>query len=570
MAVVLNRNDIIQEAYDLYTRLILLQQPPFILQKNNKYEVSTELVCNTSYSVLYFVDKYESNIVFDIDSLFFLSDGYIVSFLDGDISQVKLYILDENIYNSNLVSIADTILITTVKSKQNYVELDDLAIYNGKKIKNFSGLNIKFSSATISDLSLLGSIENIYGKSQKLFYFDELVLDNKKSFELLETMHFSLNVDTLYITNNQYWNINFKNISVKKIIISEGTIGISFSDLYSNSSLDVILPKSLKYIGQMSFRGCNLKSINLEDLEDVYIGNASFQSARFSDDKKIFDLSKCLYLGVDAFKHSGIKNIIVSDKTVIDTNAFSYSKLEFFKVVNIEKQVLYNEKIYNDYLISLNDIILEDKLHKLTYYDFLKDTYIINRELFLFCDNLSNIYIPCEKVIFKSRSISFVSFHLEICGMKEYIIEDIYNTLLCKKWVILDNHICDYVDEFIYKYIEDNYILYEVYNMLVSEGYIRNICEEMNLRSIINIIVDVLTDYIFNILSNYMEEDYYEYSGNIPYLNFRLIDRKSKPEINLKDLVFDILSDWSRGYQYNEKKELITNRNCNVNATVRL
>lgn len=577
MAVVLNRNDIIQEAYELYTRLILLQQPPFILQEHNEYEVYIEEICETLYSVLYFRDEYESSIVFDIDSLFFLSDGYIVHFLNSDISQAQLYILGDNIRNSNLVSIADTIVIAPIKDKceQNYVELADLEIYNGKKIKNYSGLSLKFSSGTISELNILnilGTIENIGigRKSQKLFYFDKLVLDNKKSLDLLERMNLSLNVDTLYITDNQYWDINFKNISVKKIIISDGTIGISFSGLYC--SLDVILPKSLKYIGQMSFRHCYLNSINLEDLEDVYIGNASFQSAKFSEDKeKLLDLSKCLYLGVDAFRGSRIKNVIVSNKTVMDSNSFSHSSLESFEVVNIEKQVLYNQKICNDYIISLNDIILEDKLHKLTHYDFSKNTYIINRELFMFCGSLSSIYVPCDKVVFKSRSISFVSLYLKIGGMKEYVIEDVYNTLLCKKWINLDDYVCDYVDEFISKYIGDEYnILYEVYKMLVYEGYIGKIDEKMSLRNLINIIVDVLTDYTFNILSNYMEEDYYEYDGNIPYLNLQLIGKKSKPEINLKNLVFDILSDWSRGYQYNEKKELITNRNCNVNATVRL
>lgn len=573
MAVVLNKNDIIQEAYELYTRLILLQQPPFILQNNNKYKVLTETVSNIGYSILYLNDEYDSSIVFDIDSLFFLSDGYIVSFSKGDFSQSKLYVLSENFKECALVSIADYILIPPLleKHKKGYVELGDLNKYDGKVIKNFSGSNIKFSSGAISTFyNIFGSIEdNKNGKLNKLFYFDELILDNSKSVELINAMHIGLNVDTLYISNNLYWNIDFRNICVNKIIISDGTIGISFSDLHC--SLDVVLPKSIKYIGQMSFNRSSLNSINLEDLEDVYIGDAAFQSTIFNKDKReMLDLSKCIYLGVEAFKSSKIKNVKVADTTVIDTNCFSKSELESFKVVNIDrnKQVLYDEKICNDYKVNLNDIILEDNLHKLTYYNSLSDTYIINKELFIFCDYLSNIYIPCKKVIFKSKSISFVSPTLKISGMKEYTIEDIYNTLLCKKWVIIDNHVFDYVDEFMDKYIDDDYTLYRIYNMLVCEGYIGHLFDEMDLKSITNVIVDILIDYIFNLLSNYMEEDYYEYNGNIPYLNLRLIGKKSRPEINLKNLVFDILSDWSRGYQYNEKKEFITNRNCNANATV--
>lgn len=572
MAVVLNKNDIIQEANDIYMRLILLQQPPFILQSNSKYNVWLEELSNISYSVLFFED--ESGILLDMDSLFFLSDGYIVSLISDDISQAKLYVLFNSIKYADLLSIADIILIPPLSSEYNYVELGDLNIYNGKEIKNYSGLNIKFSSGTISDFyNILEAIEdNKEGKLKKLFYFDELTLDDTKCVELVNSMSLSLNVNTLYLTNNQYWNIDFKNIIVNKIIISEGTIGISFSELFSH--LDVVLPKSLKYIGQMSFNRCTLNSINLEDLEDFYIGNASFQSTRFSNDKqKRLDLSKCLYLGIEAFRSSTIKNVIVSNKTVIDTDSFYNSELKSFEVVNTEKQVLYNQKIYNDYIISLNDIILEDSLHRLTYYDFSNDTYSINKRLFMFCVNLSDIYIPCDKVIFNSKSISFVSPKLKISGMKEYTIRDINNTLLCKKCDTIDDKICDYALEFIDEYIGNDFILlYEMYNMLVSEGYIRDIYvdEKIEFRDILEIILEVLIDYISNILSNSMEEDYYEYNVNITYINLRLIGKKSKPEVDLRKLVFDILNNWSRGYHYNEKEEFINNRHCNVNATVRL
>lgn len=572
MAVVLNKNDIIQEANDIYMRLILLQQPPFILQSNSKYNVWLEELSNISYSVLFFED--ESGILLDMYSLFFLSDGYIVSLISDDISQAKLYVLFNSIKYADLLSIADIILIPPLSSEYNYVELGDLNIYNGKEIKNYSGLNIKFSSGTISDFyNILEAIEdNKEGKLKKLFYFDELTLDDTKCVELVNSMSLSFNVNTLYLTNNQYWNIDFKNITVNKIIISEGTIGISFSELFSN--LDVVLPKSLKYIGQMSFNRCTLNSINLEDLEDFYIGNASFQSTRFSNDKqKRLDLSKCLYLGIEAFRSSTIKNVIVSNKTVIDTDSFYNSELKSFEVVNTEKQVLYNQKIYNDYIISLNDIILEDSLHRLTYYDFSNDTYSINKRLFMFCVNLSDIYIPCDKVIFNSKSISFVSPKLKISGMKEYTIRDINNTLLCKKWDIIDDKIRDYALEFIDEYIGNDFILlYEMYNMLVSEGYIRDIYvdEKIEFRDILEIILEVLIDYISNILSNSMEEDYYEYNVNITYINLRLIGKKSKPEVDLRKLVFDILNNWSRGYHYNEKEEFINNRHCNVNATVRL
>lgn len=572
MAVVLNKNDIIQEANDIYMRLILLQQPPFILQSNSKYNVWLEELSNISYSVLFFED--ESGILLDMDSLFFLSDGYIVSLISDDISQAKLYVLFNSIKYADLLSIADIILIPPLSSEYNYVELGDLNIYNGKEIKNYSGFNIKFSSGTISDFyNILEAIEdNKEGKLKKLFYFDELTLDDTKCVELVNSMSLSLNVNTLYLTNNQYWNIDFKNIIVNKIIISEGTIGISFSELFSH--LDVVLPKSLKYIGQMSFNRCTLNSINLEDLEDFYIGNASFQSTRFSNDKqKRLDLSKCLYLGIEAFRSSTIKNVIVSNKTVIDTDSFYNSELKSFEVVNTEKQVLYNQKIYNDYIISLNDIILEDSLHRLTYYDFSNDTYSINKRLFMFCVNLSDIYIPCDKVIFNSKSISFVSPKLKISGMKEYTIRDINNTLLCKKWDIIDDKIRDYALEFIDEYIGNGFILlYEMYNMLVSDGYIRDIYvdEKIEFRDILEIILEVLIDYISNILSNSMEEDYYEYNVNITYINLRLIGKKSKPEVDLRKLVFDILNNWSRGYHYNEKEEFINNRHCNVNATVRL
>lgn len=579
MAVVLNKNDIIQEAYELYTRLILLQQPPFVLQKSNKYKVdiSEELNC----ARLYLKEDYDFDFKMDlaVDSLFFLSDGYIVSFIDGDISQAKLYAINDGFNKFSLVSISDFILIPPVleKSKQ-YVELGDLNLYNGKEIRNFSELNIKFSSGTVSDFyDRLSAIQdNQRGKLSQAFYFDELIFDDKKAMELINALHTNLYIDTLYLCKYQYWNIDFKNITVNKIIISEGTIGISFSKLnYSiNSGLDIVLPKSLKYLGQMSFYRCSFNSINLEDLEDFYIGNAAFQSAKLPKDKEyILDLSKCLYLGIESFKSSPINNVIVAENTVIDTESFSKSELKSFELVKTNRKIMYDDKIYKNYVTNLNDIILENNLHKFTYYNDFEDCYLINEKLFMFCGNLSNIYVPCNKVVFNSKSISFVSPNLKISGMKEYVIEDIYNTLLCKKWVIIDNYVYDYFEAFIKHVENDAYIFYKIYEFLVFEGYITHMFNggsECDLTNILNIIVDVLIDYIFNILSNCMEEDYYEYSGNIPYLNLKLIGKKNRPEIDLKNLVFDILSDWSRGYQYNEKEEFITNRNCNVNATVRL
>ena len=106
----------------------------------------------------------------------------------------------------------------------------------------------------------------------------------------------------------------------ENFVVEDGTIEISYSAFSNCKKIkSVILPESVKVIGEYSFASCsNLEKINLEKVEKIE--NSAFSCC---DKLRIVNLNSIKELGSSAFKLCGINELNISGLEKIPREGFS-------------------------------------------------------------------------------------------------------------------------------------------------------------------------------------------------------------------------------------------------------
>lgn len=572
MAVLLSKQDFIQELYQVYIRSTLLRQPPYILQENDEYSLSLYYSQITKDSSVYLrnnvnIDEEISEL--DINTLFFLKDGYYVTFENGNISKAIIGIFGkEAIYNKKLLEIADRMHV----GKD--IVLDDSKYYrNLSLIMNFAPTKLYFKSGKLSDflnynLDVSNCLDSETGVLRSSLVFDTFIVDDFNVNSVFLKTNFY--IKELYIENVKNVIIDFKNLKLNKIVLLEGTESICFKNTSYCGHFEIVFPKSLKFIGKESFSYSHIKC-DFSNLHDCYIDDKVFYGANISPNKIPF--LDALYLGEKCFSNSSIRSIKIPLKTYLGNQVFYSSNLYSIEIVKSDiRDVDEIKNNYNKICSNLNNKFRMDSLDSLTgtlrnYYEICSNMdicalsgvfdndYIVNDSLFKCCYNLKSINISYDNVFFKRDSIAWTSIYLKLSGMKKYSIEDKYNTLLCTKEIDLYKIVYDFC---IKEFKDDGELIHKQFLSSMMREYRGNpyYNEDMLFNNISNMLYDAVRDTVLNFLNLFNDEmlnvNVIDDTELIPYYHLTLLGEKNRPEIDLKKLMIKIISDWMGGRCYEE------------------
>ena len=166
------------------------------------------------------------------------------------------------------------------------------------------------------------------------------------------------------------------NVIVPEMINGKKVTSIAKSAFYNNSYItSVMLPGSVKYIGEESFRECdNLKKVSMSGVTEI--GKAAFMECTNLDD---IDLSKVEKISVEAFYKSGIKEVnLASLKGIIGYDTFY--NCPNLNTVTIPFATTIGSRAFGECsnLITVN----------------LPEVTVIGKNAFQLCENLTEVQMP--------------------------------------------------------------------------------------------------------------------------------------------------------------------------------
>lgn len=183
----------------------------------------------------------------------------------------------------------------------------------------------------------------------------------------------------------------FRKAEIKEIVVEEGCSELTYMEFCGSTAEKIVLPSSLKYIGQDVFADClNLKELTIPLYEDSVIRGA-FRNCRNLEikfegksDKIAFDKDGALYNGTELIfmRNDGpIKEYTLrEDTTAICDGVFSGRK-ELEKInLNANLKIIHRQAFAG--CTSLKKIYLPDSVES------------VYSNAFLFCVNLRYIRIP--------------------------------------------------------------------------------------------------------------------------------------------------------------------------------
>lgn len=231
--------------------------------------------------------------------------------------------------------------------------------------------------------------------------------------------------NTFQIDDNTYLaeidkkqNINFYlidcNRNLDNLIVDDFVYGIRLNGDGVNYKLKrVLLPDSVKVIGDNSFRNCiNLEFIDLKNIE--YIGSCAFKNTFHLTDVQF---SKDLYyIGNRSFEHSGLKRVSFTDchniKT-LGTCSFSYCP-DLKEVIDV---YCINEYQYDSEI--RNQGVQEGVFKGCKNLEFVSIFNLdnVSKEMFSCCANLKSVDIKQKKIYFcddsfhRCKNLDFIYGH---------------------------------------------------------------------------------------------------------------------------------------------------------------
>ena len=179
--------------------------------------------------------------------------------------------------------------------------------------------------------------------------------------------------------------------NIVKIIFPKGKEKITKADLPANLAFvkEVVLPPSVKEIGEYAFADSGLEKINLENVEKI--GNSAFNGCKSL--KEIVLPPSVKEIGKQAFAHSGLEKISLKNIEKIGDCAFNRCK-------NLKEAALSSVKEIGE------DAFKNAGLEKIS----LENVEKIGTSAFIGCKSLKEIVLPSVKEI---RNYAFADSGLE-------------------------------------------------------------------------------------------------------------------------------------------------------------
>ena len=162
--------------------------------------------------------------------------------------------------------------------------------------------------------------------------------------------------------------------NIVKIIFPKGKEKITKADLPANLAFvkEVVLPPSVKEIGEYAFADSGLEKINLENVEKI--GNSAFIGC---ENLKEVELSSVKEIGKQAFAHSGLEKINLE-------NVEKIGDFAFYNCENLKEAELSSVKEIGEYAFANSGL---EKIN-------LENIEKIGNSAFIGCKNLKEIVLP--------------------------------------------------------------------------------------------------------------------------------------------------------------------------------
>lgn len=565
------------ELKDLFTRVSFLNSPPYIVQesKDNLYEVKIVNKFNESSRIYNINDSTYLDYYFSKNTLFFLSDGFAVDFKDLS-SEPDLIVFGSLLEEEFYQKASDVIIIDNVNVFDNFYNSYYECEY--KLNKNLSEIKIKnFYLNKLLDMSLY----NKNGYNSVGFKISDLYLGSN-----IEQLEFpcSININTLHFKNDKILKYSFEGVYVENLDIPEGVEALYFNKILNVNCSKLILPSTLKYIGEGSFKNSNIKNIDTSKMTNFGLGMLAFSN---SSVKKL-DLLHCSYIGCSCFSHSNISKLELNLNTKIGASAFSsmehlisvsYIDLPLNKFnINKYKKYEYDPNYENEIMKKASDKM--DYKYDISHFysEYVNNSYNFPIDLFHNDYFLSKIDIPVNSLILEHGSVKNCKYGLKITGYNEIKVYDIAYTLLATTNVDVFYSVSSYFEKYYYKDYNEclnlvSYICSMAYNM-DFEGFYNYKYKDKKYNKLLFKLYDDIYEY----------NKYYDY--NLDLIDENLIGEKDDMqiyameelesihytiEIVYKELLnsfyeyfdtFDSSSAYMFGYNYNligKKDKLVAN-----------